>query len=66
MGLLLNGLFVMRFLPLIGYGVNRDGFLVTIPIPVEPDGYEFFPVCIPIGTKFYPNPTPNRVFTHRI
>jgi hypothetical protein len=58
LGLLLNGLFVVRFLPLIGYGVNGDGFLVTIPIPVIPDRYEFFPVCIPMGTKSYPNPGP--------
>jgi hypothetical protein len=66
LGLLLNGLFVVRFLPLIGYGGNGDGFLVTIPIPVVPDGYEFFPVCIPMGTKSYPNPAPKKVFTRRV
>jgi hypothetical protein len=66
LGLLLNGLFVVRFLPLIGYGGNGNGFLVTIPIPVVPDGYEFFPICIPIVTKSYPNAAPNRVFTRRV
>jgi hypothetical protein len=66
LGLLFNGLFVVRFLPLIGYGVNGDGYLVTIPIPVVPDRYEFFPVCILMGTKSYPNPAPNRVFTCRV
>jgi hypothetical protein len=64
--LLLNGLFVVRFLPLIRYGVNGDGFLVTISIPVVPNGYEFFPVCIPMGTKSYPNPAPNRVFIRQV
>jgi hypothetical protein len=66
LGLLLNRLFVVRFLPLIGYGVNGDGFLVTIPVPVVPDRNEFFPVCISMGTKSYPNPAPNRVFTRRV
>jgi hypothetical protein len=40
--------------------------MVTIPKPVVPIGYNFFPIYIPMGIKYDQNPTPNRVFTHRV
>jgi hypothetical protein len=55
--------------PLRGYSgtrVNGYGYLVPIPAPAVPDGCNFFPIYIPVGTKFYPNPAPNMVFTRRV
>jgi hypothetical protein len=40
--------------------------MVTIPKPVVPVGYNFFLIYIPMGIKYDPNPTSNRVFTHRV
>jgi hypothetical protein len=37
--------------------------MVSIPKPIVPVGYNFFPIYIPMGIKYDPNPAPNRVFT---
>jgi hypothetical protein len=49
-----------------GTQVNWYGFMVTIPKPVVPVGYNFFPIYILIGIKYDPNPAPNRGFTSRV
>jgi hypothetical protein len=56
----------VRFLPLIGYGGKRGWVLSYHTHTRCTDGYEFFPVCIPMDIKSYPNPAPNRVFTRRV
>jgi hypothetical protein len=49
-----------------GTWVNGYGFMVTIPKPVVPVGYNFFSIYIPMGIKYGSNPAPNRVFTHQV
>jgi hypothetical protein len=40
--------------------------MVPIPEPMVHDGYNFFLIYVPVDTKCYPCPTPNRVFTRRV